>query len=176
MVSNKAEDQPILSKIAETRIFLIRNHRVMLNSDLAGLYQVSSKVLTQAVKRNLGRFPNDFMFQLNPSEWESLRSQFVTSKIGRGGTRYAPYAFTEQGIAMLSSVLNSESAIKVNIEIVRAFVRLREMAATNKDLAKKLIDLERKYDGQFKTVFEAIRQIMQPTIEPTRRKIGIRQD
>jgi hypothetical protein len=176
MVSNKTENQTILSKIAERRIFSIRSHRVMLSSDLADLYQVSSKVLTQAVKRNLDRFPDDFMFQLAPREWESLRSQFVTSKIGRGGTRYAPYAFTEQGIAMLSSVLSSEGAIKVNIEIMRAFVRLREMVATNKDLAKKLIDLERKYDGQFKTVFEAIRQIMQPTIQTTRRKIGIRQE
>jgi len=143
----------------------------MIDSDLAELYGVETKVLLQAVKRNIGRFPEDFLFHLNNQELIRLRSQFVTSKSGRGGRRYLPYAFTEQGIAMLSSVLKSERAIKVNIEIMRAFVGLREMISSNKAFAKRLDELEKKYDDQFRVVFEAIRQIMVPP-EKKQGKIG----
>ncbi len=143
----------------ERSILLIRGHKVMLDSDLAELYGVATKRLNEQVRRNLSRFPEDFMFQLTEPETQLLRSQIATSKEGRGGRRYLPYAFTEQGVAMLSSVLNSERAIKVNIEIMRAFVRLRRMLASHADLARKLDALERKYDTQFKVVFEAIRQV-----------------
>lgn len=156
-------------------IVWLRGHKVLLDTDLADLYGVATKVLLQAVKRNLERFPDDFMFQLNAKEWESLRSQFVTSNAGRGGRRYAPYAFTEQGVAMLSSVLNSPQAIAVNIEIMRAFVRLREMLASNKDLAKKLDELERKlqtHDQAIVGILAAIRELMTPPEPPKKRKIG----
>ena len=164
----------------EGSILLIRGHKVMLDADLAELYGVETKVLNQAVKRNLDRFPEDFMFRLTPREVEnlrfnfgtsSLRSQFVTSKLGRGGRRYPPYVFTEQGVAMLSSVLRSKRAIQVNVEIVRTFVRLRQLLASNAQLARKLEALEKKYDAQFKVVFDAIRQLMSPA-EPKKRKIG----
>ena len=134
----------------------------MLDADLAVLYGVSTKRLNEQVRRNRSRFPDDFMFQLTAEEVRSLRSQFATSKQGRGGRRYAPLVFTEQGIAMLSTVLNSERAIQVNIEIMRAFVRLREMIATHKELARKLEALEKRYDAQFKVVFDAIRELMAP--------------
>lgn len=140
-------------------ILLIRRHRVMLDTDLAKLYGVSTKVLNQAVRRNATRFPADFMFQLKPEETTALRSQIVTSK-GRGGRQYRPYVFTEQGVAMLSSVLHSERAIQVNIAIMRAFVQLREMIGSNKGLARRLNDLEKKYDSQFRVIFEAIRELM----------------
>ena len=143
----------------------------MLDADLAVLYGVSTKRLNEQVRRNRSRFPDDFMFQLTREEVRSLRSQIATSKQGRGGRRYAPLVFTEQGIAMLSTVLNSERAIQVNIEIMRAFVRLREMIATHKDLARKLEALERRYDAQFKVVFDAIRELMKPP-ESKKRKIG----
>lgn len=144
----------------------------MLDADLAELYQVPTKVLNQAVNRNKGRFPPDFMFQLTPDEFAAIRSQIVTLESGPGRHRkYLPHAFTEQGVAMLSSVLRSKRAVRVNIEIMRAFVRLREILATHKDLAKKLEMLERKYDVQFKVVFDAIRQLMTPP-EPKRPKIG----
>jgi len=155
----------------ERSILLIRGHKVMLDSDLAELFGVTTKRLNEQVRRNLSRFPEDFMFQLTESETDLLRSQFATSKKGRGGRRYQPYAFTEQGVAMLSSVLNSERAIKVNIEIMRAFVRLRRMLASHADLARKLEALEKKYDAQFKVVFEAIRELMKPP-ETKRRPIG----
>jgi hypothetical protein len=155
----------------ERLILLIRGHKIMLDSDLAGLYGVTTKRLNEQVRRNLLRFPEDFMFQLTESETQLLRSQFATSKKGRGGRRYPPYAFTEQGVAMLSSVLNSERAIKVNIEIMRAFVRLRRILASNVDLARKLEALEKKYDAQFKVVFEAIRELMRSP-EPKKRPIG----
>jgi len=157
----------------ENSILLIRNERVILDADLAFLYGVTTKVLVQAVKRNLDRFPPDFMFRLSREEFASLRSQFVTSKpkSGRGGRRYPPYAFTEEGVAMLSSVLNSPRAIKVNVEIMRAFVRLRKILASHVELARKLEVLEKKYDSQFKVVFEAIRRLMAPK-EPPNRKIG----
>ncbi len=144
----------------------------MLDHDLAKLYEVPTKVLNQAVKRNQERFPSDFMFQLTPDESEVLRSQFVTLKGGRGQHRkYLPYAFTEQGVAMLSSLLRSKRAVAVNIEIMRAFVRLRRMLASNEELARKLAALERKYDAQFKVVFDAIRELMAPPT-PKRRRIG----
>ena len=155
-------------------ILSIRGERVLLDADLATLYGVETKVLIQAVKRHGIRFPEDFMFQLNEQEWLILRSQSVTSKAGRGGRRYAPYAFTEQGVAMLSSVLGSERAVRVNIEIMRAFVQLRRMMATHADLARKLAQLEKKYDVQFKAVFDAIRDLMQPAVK-AKRTIGFRE-
>ena len=154
----------------EKAILLIRRQKVMLDADLAALYGVETRVLVQAVKRNLERFPEDFMFQLSREEFAILRSQSVTSS-DWGGRRYPPYAFTEQGVAMLSSVLRSPSAIQVNIEIMRAFIRLRQMLASHAELARKLDALEKKYDAQFKDVFEAIRQLMAPP-EPKRRTIG----
>ena len=143
----------------------------MLDSDLAELYDVETKVLLQAVKRNKDRFPEDFMFQLDQEEYEALRSQFVTSNKGRGGRRFKPYAFTEQGIAMLSSILNSKRAIQVNIQIMRTFTKLREMIESHKDLKKKIEDIEKKYDAQFQIVFEAIKKLIEPEVKP-KRKIG----
>ncbi|MCJ7670086.1 MAG: ORF6N domain-containing protein [Dehalococcoidia bacterium] len=156
----------------EKAILLIRGQKVMLDADMAELYGVETKVLVQAVKRNLERFPEDFMFQLSQEEFAILRSQIVTSS-DWGGRRYRPYAFTEQGVAMLSSVLRSQRAIRVNIEIMRAFIHLRQMLASHVELARKLDALEQKYDVQFKQVFEAIRQLMAPP-EPKRRPIGFR--
>jgi hypothetical protein len=150
----------------------LRGHSVMLDADLAALYQVDIKSLNQAVKRNRARFPSDFMFQLDSTEAESLRSQSVTLEGGRGRHRkYRPYAFTEQGVAMLSSVLRSSRAVNVNIEIMRAFIRLRHVAHPNHELARKIDRLETKYDGQFKVVFQAIRELMTPPVVP-RRRIG----
>jgi hypothetical protein len=162
----------------ERAILLIRGHKVMLDSDLAALYGVETKSLVRAVKRNVERFPADFMFQLSPEEFEHLRYQFGTSNMarGRGGRRYAPYAFTEQGVAMLSSALRSPRAVAVNVEIMRAFVRLRQMLASHADLARKLDALERKYDAQFKIVFDAIRELMVPPEAKPRRKIGFRME
>jgi len=158
----------------EKAILLIRGQKVMLDADLAELYGVETRVLVQAVKRNLERFPEDFMLQLSKEEVDFLRSQIVTLKKGRGQhSKYLPYAFTEQGVAMLSSVLRSQRAIQVNIEIMRAFIRLRQMLASHVELARKLDALEKKYDAQFKQVFEAIRQLMAPP-EPKRRAIGFR--
>ena len=144
----------------------------MLDSDLAEIYEVPAKRLNEQVRRNIKRFPPDFMFQLTPEEFTSLRSQNATLKIGRGQHRkYLPYAFTEQGVAMLSGVLNSERAIDVNVAIMRAFVKLREFTMTHKELSRKLNAMEKKYDTQFKVVFDAIRQLMTPP-ESKRRKIG----
>jgi hypothetical protein len=145
----------------------------MIDSDLATLYGVEVKALNQAVRRNIRRFPEDFMFQLTSEEFEALRSQFVTAKPGRGGRRSPPYAFTEQGVSMLSSVLNSNRAVQVNVEIMRAFVRLRALVGQHRDLARRIDRLERKYDHQFKEVFDAIREMMIPTDLLTRR-IGFR--
>jgi len=139
----------------------------MLSVHLAELYQVEPRVLIQAVKRNIERFPEDFMFQLTKEEFNNLKSQIVISSWG--GTRKPPRAFTEQGVAMLSSVLRSKRAISVNIEIMRAFVRLRKLLASHAELARKLEELERKYDSQFKVVFEAIRQLMAPKEAPNKR-------
>lgn len=151
-------------------ILLIRGHKVMLDADLATLYEVETRVLTQAVKRNIDRFPEDFMFQLTKQEFDHLRSHLVTSN--RGGRRYPPYAFTEQGVAMLSSVLRSPRAVQVNIEIMRAFVQLRQMLSGHADLARKLASLEKKYDAQFRVVFDAIRELMTPPEPKKKRPIG----
>lgn len=151
-------------------ILLIRGHKVILDADLALMYGVETRVLVQAVRRNLDRFPADFMFQLSVEEFKDLRSQDVMSS-SWGGRRTPPYAFTEQGVAMLSSVLRSSRAVAVNIEIMRAFVRLREVLATHSDLLRKLNDLEQKYDAQFRVVFDAIRGLMSPST-PARKQIG----
>lgn len=166
--------QIIPENYVENAILLIRGHKVMLDSTLAKLYEVPTKVLNQAVRRNLDRFPEDFMFQLNREESNFLnsRSQFVTLKQGEN-IKYLPTVFTEYGVAMLSSVLKSQRAIHVNIEIMRAFGRLREMLATHKDLARKLVVLEKKYDHQFKVIFDAIRQLMAPS-PSSGRKIGFK--
>jgi len=153
-------------------IHLFRGERVLLDTDLAALYCVETRVLIQAVKRNILRFPDDFMFQLSEKEWADLKSQSVISSAW-GGRRTAPYAFTELGVAMLSSVLNSERAIQVNISIMRAFTQLRVMLATHANLARKMESLERKYDGQFRVVFEAIQDLMEPPA-PTKKPIGFR--
>jgi hypothetical protein len=158
----------------EQAILLIRGHKVILSNDLAALYGVEARALVQAVKRNIERFPDDFMFQVTKEEFDVLKSQNVISSAGSwgGARRAAPYAFTEQGVAMLSSVLRSPRAVTVNVEIMRAFVRLRRMMASHADLARKLDALEKKYDSQFKIVFEAIRQLMAPPEAKPRRKIG----
>ncbi|HHT9128861.1 MAG TPA: ORF6N domain-containing protein [Candidatus Wujingus californicus] len=142
----------------------------MLDTDLALLYGVKTKMLNQAVKRNIQRFPDDFMFQLTREEFNSLRSQIVTLKRGQH-RKYLPYVFTEQGVAMLSSVLNSKRAIQVNIQIMRAFIKLKEMLSTHKDLKQKIEEMEKKYDYQFKIVFDAIKQLLEPPAEP-KGKIG----
>ena len=181
-----------MTNLSETKpsIQVIRNQRVMLSTELASLYGVSPSVLMQAVKRNLLRFPHDFMFQLKLEEWANLKSQSVTSSLkndleslksqfvisnkvneGRGGARTAPYVFTEQGVAMLSSVLKSERAINVNIEIMRAFVKLRRLVTEHEDLTLRLDDLEDHYDNQFKAVFDAIRALMQSP-KPEKHPIG----
>ena len=139
----------------EKLIYLIHGHKVMLDTDLAELYDVETRILVRNVKRNIDRFPKDFMFQLTKKEDEILRSQIGISKQGRGGRRYAPYVFTEQGVAMLSSVLNSKRAIQVNVEIMRAFVRMRQLLASHKGLMQKILDMEKKYDKQFQVVFKA---------------------
>ena len=157
----------------ERAILLIRSQKVILDADLATLYAVETRILVQAIKRNLERFPEDFMFQLSQEEFAFLRSQSVTSS-DWGGRRYPPYAFTEQGVAMLSSVLRSSRAVQVNIEIMRTFVRLRQMLASHAELARKLDTLEKKYDTQFKVVFEAIHQLMEP-VKPKQRRIEFQQ-
>jgi ORF6N domain len=154
----------------EQTIRIVQGHRVIQDSELAQLYGVSIKAFNQAVKRNRMRFPTDFMFQLTAEESKSLRSQTVTLKTGRGQHRkYRPYVFTEQGVAMLSSVLKSTRAIQVNIGIMRAFVRLREMIGSNRVLARRLAELEKKYDAQFRVVFETIRELMEPPPSKSRR-------
>ncbi|MGP0071996.1 MAG: ORF6N domain-containing protein [Bryobacteraceae bacterium] len=157
----------------ERRIYFIRAQKVMIDTDLATLYRVPTKVFNQAVRRNMQRFPADFMFQLTSDETENLRSQTVTSRWG--GRRYMPLVFTEQGVAMLSSVLKSDRAIQVNIAIMRAFVKLRELLATHRDLAQRLQELERKFqrhDGQIREVFDAIRALL--ASQPDKRPIGFR--
>lgn len=161
--------------MVERRIHIVRKHRVMLDSDLAELYEVATKAFNQAVRRNLERFPADFMIHLTADEVLSLRSQSVTSNpMGSGGRRYLPYAFTEQGIAMLSSVLNSPRSVLVNIAIMRAFVQIREMATTHKDLMRKVKDMEKKYDHNFRAVFRAIKTLMDPPPVSPKRRIGFK--
>jgi hypothetical protein len=159
----------------EQSIILVRGEKVMLDHVLAEMYGVTTKALIQAVRRNRDRFPNDFMYQLTPQEVSILRSQIVTSS-SWGGRRRRPYAFTEQGVAMLSSVLRSERAVLVNVEIMRAFVRLRRILITHADLARKLEELEKKYDAQFRVVFDAIRELMTPSEPAEKRRIGFRAD
>ncbi len=166
----------IPTDVIETRILLIRGQKVMLDVHLSTLYGVPTKRLNEQVQRNNDRFPKDFMFQLTRTEFKQLRSQFATSKKHRGGRTYLPYAFTEQGVAMLSSVLRSKRAVRVNIQIMRVFVRLRQFLTTHRELARKLEELEGKYDThdrQIKIIFEAIRHLMQPP-EHKRREIGFR--
>jgi phage regulator Rha-like protein len=183
MKTEMAESKSLIpSEVIEKKIFLLRGQKVMLSLHLAELYQVEPKVLTQSVKRNIERFPQDFMFQLTWDEVSRLKSQFVIStaisrKISRSqfvtlkrglNIKYPPYAFTEQGVAMLSSVLRSKRAVAVNIEIMRAFVRLRKILASHAELARKLEQLEKKYDSQFRVVFDAFRQLMAPK-EPAKK-------
>lgn len=144
------KNEIIPPELIENKIYIIRNYRVMLDSDLALLYDVETKVLNQAVKRNTDRFPEDFMFQLSDEEWEFLRSQIVTSKKSRGGKRYTPYVFTEHGVLMLSNILNSKKAIAVSIQIIRVFAKLREMALTHKDLTYQLREFEQRFIGYAK--------------------------
>jgi hypothetical protein len=155
----------------ERAIILVRGEKVMLDSDLAEIYGVETGLLNRAVKRNESRFPSDFMFQLTVEEAESLRCQIGISNEGRGGRRYLPYAFTEHGALMLANVLNSERAAQTSVQVVRAFVKLRQMLASNAELARKLAAMEKKYDAQFKVVFDAIRQLMSPPAKP-KREIG----
>ena len=157
----------------ERRIMVIRGENVMLDADLARMYGVETRTVVQAVKRNSKRFPPDFMFQLSREEFESLRSPLGISNQGRGGRRYLPHAFTEQGVAMLSSVLRSDRAVHVNIEIVRAFVRRRRLIGSVTELRRKVDALEQKYDVQFRVVFDAIRQLMTPAAG-AKRRIGFR--
>jgi hypothetical protein len=171
----------------ESRIFVIRGQKVMLDADLAELYGVETKRFNEQVRRNIERFPEDFMFQLTPGEYANLKSQFVTSSLrsqfatsnnsvgepaGRGGRRYLPYAFTEHGAIMAASVLNSPRAVETSVQVVRAFVRLRQILASNAELSRKLATLEKKYDIQFKAVFDAIRQLMTPLDPKKKRSIG----
>jgi hypothetical protein len=163
-----------LAPVVDRKILLLRGERVMLDADLAELYGVDVRVLNQAVKRHAARFPADFMFQLTKAEAGLLRSQIVILEARRGQHRkYLPFAFTEQGVAMLSSVLSSPRAVLVNVEIMRTFVRIRAMLATNTELARKLATLEKKYDAQFRVVFDAIRELMAAPVKP-RRPIGFR--
>ena len=172
-MTKRQENTVIPVRKIEQNILLLRDEKVMLDSALADLYGVETGYLIRAVKRNIDRFPSDFMFQLSDEEWNSLRCQFGTSNVGRGGRRYLPYAFTEQGVAMLSSVLRSQQAVEVNVEIMRTFVRLRRMLIEHEELSQKLADLEEKYDAQFKTVFEAIHQLMVPPEPQKKRPIGV---
>ena len=163
-----------LASAVESRILLLRHQRVILDTDIAELYGVPVKVLNQQVKRNRERFPADFVFRLTSKEDEVLRSQFVTSKQGRGGRRYAPYAFTEHGAIMAATVLNSERAVQMSVFVVRAFVRLREMLATNRKLAGKIDELENRLDTHDSTIqdlIEAIKELMKPE-DPPRKRIG----
>jgi ORF6N domain len=178
-----ADQIPVPVELIERRIYLIRGQKVMLDSDLAELYQVPTKRLNEAVKRNFDRFPEDFMFQLTDQETDSLRSQFATSNVGRGGRRYPPYAFTELGVAMLSSVLNSERAVQMNILIMRAFVKLRELLATHKDLARKIEKLEATQEDHavmlalvvkdIQTLATTVKKEFRKLKEPRRRKPSI---
>ena len=170
----KKDPRPLVAEAIAGRIVMLRGERVLLDADLAELYGVETKLLNRAVKRNHDRFPGDFMFQLTGEEAGNLRYQNGTSSWG--GRRYLPQAFTEQGVAMLSTVLHSKRAVLVNIEIMRAFVRLRRILATHADLARKLAALEKKYDAQFKSVFDVIRELMTPPEPPRKRRIGFVSD
>jgi hypothetical protein len=170
MSQRNSKASGVLVQRIEQSILFVRGEKVILDYVLAAMYGVSTKALVQAIRRNAERFPIDFMYQLSSQEVRNLRSQIVTSSWG--GRRRRPYAFTEQGVAMLSSVLRSERAVLVNVEIMRAFVRLRRLLANHADLARKLDELEKKYDVQFRVVFDAIRELMAPTEVPEKRRIG----
>jgi hypothetical protein len=173
MPRTKGSKALIPAEVIERRILLIRGQKAMLDADLAALYQVSTSALNQAVRRNLDRFPEDFMFQLNAEELAIWRSQFVMSNPStRMGLRRSPYVFTEQGVAMLSSVLKSKRAVQVNIAIMRAFVRLRQVLAAHKDLADKLHAMERKFDKRFKVVFKVLGSLTAPPPDGPKRAIG----
>ncbi len=164
-------------KIIEKMIYIVRDQKVMLDSDLAELYEVETRIINRNVQRNAGRFPADFMFQLTSEEFETLRSQFGISKSGKGGRRYVPYAFTENGIAMLSSVLNSERAIQINISIMRIFTRLRSFLLLEKDLNERVTKLEQGTNQMFKIVFERMdnyEDMLQPNLSPNRKKVGLK--
>jgi len=173
MSRQKTNRSLIPAEKIEGAILLMRGQKVLLDEDLARLYRVPTRRLNEQVTRNIERFPQDFMFQLSRGEFAILRSQFATSR-SWGGRRHPPRAFTEQGVAMLSSVLRSRRAVEVNIEIMRAFVRLRKILSTHADLARKLEALEKKYDAQFKVVFVAIRALMAPPVPEERPRIGFR--
>lgn len=168
---NKTSKSVIPSSVIESKILLIREKKVMLDRDLAKLYGVGTKALNQAVKRNVERFPPDFMFQFTAAEMKNWMSQIVTSNREKMGIRRCPYAFTENGVAMLSGVLNSRRAVLVNIEIMRAFTRLREMIQSHKKIWEKIEAMERNYDSKFKIVFDALRKLLTP-FEPPKRRIG----
>ena len=181
VIQNEAAMETMIPiEVIRGKIIIIHGLKVLLDSDLAEMYGVDTKRLNEQVRRNITRFPADFMIQLGEEEYASLRSQIATLKTGRGAHRkYLPHVFTEQGVAMLSSVLNSERAVQVNIAIMRAFVQLRELAASNRVLAKRLEELEKKYDKhdkQFMEVFDAIRQLMAPPVAKEKRAIGFRRD
>jgi ORF6N domain len=176
MAHASAAVQIVPVEVIERKIYLIRGCKVMLDRDLAGLYQVPTRVLNQAVRRNLNRFPADFMFQLNAEELENWKSQIVTSNSGaKMGLRKAPYAFTEHGVAMLSSVLSSKRAVELNILIIRAFVRLREYLVSHKDLARQLEDVERtqqEHGAHIQQIYGYIERLIEPGPEPPKRRIG----
>ncbi len=165
----------VTSGMIASKIYMIRAKRVMIDSDLAQLYGVVTKNLNKAIVRNMGRFPEDFMFQLSPEEARSLRFQIGTSNKGRGGRRYLPYAFTQEGVAMLSAVLNSPRAIQTSVLIMRAFIKLREMIANNELIRQKIEALEKKYDrhdGQLKNIFDALRELLEPPKTPNKKPVG----
>lgn len=177
-VSEKTPEESIVGQAIARRIFVVRGRQVMLDEDLADLYGVETKRLVEQVKRNRDRFPEDFMFRLDAEEVKALRSQIATSKRGSGGRRYAPYAFTEQGVAMLSGVLRSERAVAVNIAIMRAFIELRRAASAYAAIEKRLAELEREtsaklgqHDKQLRQIFDALRQLIVPPAPP-RRRVG----
>ena len=166
----------IPDELVINKIYLIRGQKVMLDSDLAELYGTETKVLKQAVKRNIDRFPDDFIFELTQKEFESLRSQIVTSKKGRGGARYLPLAFTEQGVSMLSGVLNSETAVRVHIQIIRVFAKMRQLLLTHKDILLQLQKIEKNltgHDEDIQLIFQYLKQLLNPP-QPPRRKIGFK--
>jgi hypothetical protein len=174
MAEKTGYEAAVAQEIIETKIFIVRGKKVMLDSDLAELYGVLTKYLIKQVRRNIDRFPDDFMFVLDEQEVAILRFQFGSSRWG--GRRTAPYVFTEQGVAMLSSVLNSTRAIHVNIQIMRTFTKIREMLASNEELRRKIEAMEKKYDDQFNVVFAAIKELLTPPPEPPKRRIGFHHD
>lgn len=177
-MTKESKSITVTDELVVNRIYIIRGQKVMLDRDLAELYQVETKRLKEAVRRNISRFPEDFMFELTKSEFESLRSQIATSKSGRGGSRYLSIAFTEQGVAMLSSILNSETAIHVNIQIIRVFTKTRQILLDHKDILHQLDKIENKltkHDEDIALIFECLRQLLNPP-EKERPKIGFRRN